>query len=159
MRGRFTIATVAVALAAVGAGCSNGPSSTTGADAAHRTATTTTSSGDVSSNGTAGADGALLDVQGTGYSNTGTFVVPSSASGWLLTWSYTCPASASSGGLVSIGHFVVAVYAGSNRDVKDAPITEATLSGQGSQRYSDTGTFSLHVGATTGCTWSIKVTL
>lgn len=167
MKGRFwlVIATMAVALSACSGGTSSSTTSTTSAGSGSRSGsgsspTTTSGSSRGSTPGsTAASSGSqIYTQQGNGYANTSSFTVPSGPSGWVLQWSYACPAGGTvTTGPGSIGYFVVAAFKGSKEDTKDSPVVGTALSGSGSKTYTDTGTFSLHIGAQNPCNWTVTV--
>lgn len=152
---------LAVAAGAIVIGVTSGCSS--GSRPASSQAARSSSTGDSIATTTSGAEvqtpkseSTLLDVQGSGYSNTNSFTVSNAYSGWTLVWSYSCTSAASSG-FLKIGNLAIAVYKSGREDTKDPSVVGTQLSGSGSEQYHDTGTFSLHIGAGSDCTWSVTV--
>jgi hypothetical protein len=86
---------------------------------------------------------------------TNVFTVPAGTTHWDLAWSYDCPGAVVQG-VSAIYNFAAAVFEGDQGDSKDAPVTGTAASDNGTESYSDSGVFSLHVGAQEGCTWSVK---
>jgi hypothetical protein len=82
--------------------------------------------------------------------------VPSGTKQWDLVWTYSCPGASGSNFGVNLGNFVLLVYKGRTHDTHDPGATDNAATGQGTQHYSDTGAFSLHVGAKTGCAWTVN---
>jgi len=97
----------------------------------------------------------LLSQVGEGHTTTRSFVVPTGTKQWDLAWSYVCPGKVPSGSLYY--NFAFEVYRGSSLDTKDTTARGSAATGQGTQRYTDSGRFSLHVGAQEGCTWAFHV--
>ena len=163
------VATMALAVAACGGSTPRATSTTT--SSVPKTVTTTQPSGTTTTPSTTPpSTGTTLfgstTVKGTtifsqedaGDLTTSVFTVPRSAKHWDLAWSYDCPGAAAN----SVGplqNFVFAVYKGRSKDTKDAGAPQAAASGTGTDHYSDTGTFTFHVGARQTCTWSLKAIL
>jgi hypothetical protein len=95
----------------------------------------------------------VLSQQGEGNVVSNVFTIPD-GSKWDLAWSYQC-SGAVSGGL-AFSNVIFIVYKGDSIDRKDAVASGAAASLQGTQHYSDSGDFTIHVSARLGCTWSMK---
>ena len=95
------------------------------------------------------AGGVLFSQTGTGSETTAPFVVPASAKGWHVNWTYNC---ASVGGT---GIFVVDVYQGTNLSFTDSGVDQLGGKGSGTQHYYDTGQFHLDISSV--CGWKLQV--
>jgi hypothetical protein len=143
--------TAGIALTLVVAGCGSPTRSSVGSSIANSTTTTTKVT---TTSTTPSAPLVLLSRSGSGSVTTNLFTVPSGAPGWDLTWSYTCEHKPS-----SIFSFVAVVYDGSKTDTRDKAVTGSEASGQGTEHYTDAGSFTLHVDGYPGiCTWTVKAT-
>jgi hypothetical protein len=101
----------------------------------------------------------IFSQQGQGNQTTGLFTVPSGTRQWDLAWSFDCPPGSSNPAGFGLGNFSLQVYKGASKDSKDPGATGSGASGQGAQRYSDSGTFSVQVGALLYCTWTLSAVL
>lgn len=97
--------------------------------------------------------------QGVGNGVTRSFTVPGGSVAWDVSWSYSCPPGSRSAGGLGLGTFLFVVYKGSTADKADHGASGGGDSGQGNQRYTDTGSFNIHVGAVSTCSWSLIVIL
>lgn len=146
---------MATAIALLGAGCSQSKSPQ-GSGSDQPSSTTISATGSTSA--AQPRESTLLDRQGSGTTTTGSFNVPSGTRDWDLIWSFSCPPSANqSSGLVKLGNFAVLVYKGTTQDTGDRGVVQGGLTGNGTEHYSDSGTFSLHIGSPVSCTWAVKV--
>ena len=85
------------------------------------------------------------------------FSVPISTTQWDLAWSYDCP-GASAGG-ATLSDFVFEIYKDNAKDTKDGGAAGTAATGRGTEHYTDTGAFSIHVGAQSSCVWAFSAIL
>jgi hypothetical protein len=124
--------------------------STTSATAPSGNSTSTTQFGTTKVKGTT-----ALSQEGVGSLTTRLFTI-SSGSSWDVAWSYDCPGSISNSGGIPTSNFFYQVYKGGTKDAKDAGAGGVAASNQGTSNFSDSGTFSIHIGAQPSCAWSVK---
>jgi hypothetical protein len=98
----------------------------------------------------------VFSQQGVGNATTNLFNVPISTTQWDLAWSYDCP-GASAGALGS--NFVFEVFRDNTKDTKDGGAAGTAATGRGTEHYTDTGAFSIHVGAQSSCVWAFSAIL
>jgi hypothetical protein len=169
MKRRLVLGAVSV-LAVVIAACSSGPHVSSGTEPTSTTSTTTTVASVTTTTvptstppvtpttvfGSTDIKGiTLLSQISEGNTTTRHFTVAAGTKQWDVAWSYDCPGAAPKGSLYY--NFALDVYRGSALDTKDAAVATPDATGQGTQSYTDTGTFSLHLGAQEGCTWAYHV--
>jgi hypothetical protein len=181
MKGRLALGTAAL-LSVLGAGCSSSPhaaahhgtttSSTTATTKPAKTSvppsstppttpttlsstSTTLSSTSTTLFGTPQVAGTKIFSQvGEGDGTSRQFTIPGGTKQWDLAWEYDCPGSNNRGNF-TFGNFDFSVYKGRTRDKKDSGTGGGQATLQGTQHYTDTGTFSIHVGSQPTCTWSL----
>jgi hypothetical protein len=165
MRTRVALGAAVVLAGGIGAGCSGGSSpgdngnggtvtSVTAATAPPQSTipghTATTLFGSVPANVQGSS---VMSRQATGNMNIA-FSIPS-GSKWDLVWAYDCPGGAAPGGF-GLGNFIYTVYKNGKPDKKDIGTGGSTASGSGVQKYSDSGSFQVRVGAKPDCVWSVN---
>jgi len=148
-RGRSAVLVLA-AFTLIGTACGSTSASSNGGA---RTTIVSTNTRTTGSTLAAGPE-KLLSRQGTSNATTRIFTVPDNATGWKLDWSYSCSTKPP-----SIFALVVEIYQGPWRDRHDTAVTEpsTSLSGKGTEHYTDVGDFTLHITSyLTFCSWTIK---
>jgi hypothetical protein len=98
-----------------------------------------------------------MNQQGTGDGVTNLFTISSSTAHWDLSWSYSCPGTNATATTsdIGLGEFLFVVYRYNSEDTSDHGAGGDGYNAQGTQQYSDTGSFTIHVGAQTTCVWDL----
>jgi hypothetical protein len=152
------VGAMAMAVAACGGPTSSATSTTTSSVPSTSTTTPSTTHPSTSTTlfGSTNIKGTtVFSQEAAGTLKTRSFTVPTGAKQWDLAWSYDCPGAAPHS-VVPLQNFVVVVYKGRAKDTKDTGTQGALASGTGTEHYTDSGTFSLQVGAQPSCSWSLK---
>ena len=97
----------------------------------------------------------VLSQVGVGNGTSRLFLVPTRASQWDLTLDYSCPGVPPANTL-NLANFTYVVYKNGSIDRKDGGGGGSEKDESGTEQYSDSGDFEVHVGAQSACVWSLN---